>query len=184
MKKIILGVVLISLFFSCSQSRKWTDKEREEVREVVRQHREKSAIKHLAKENYNNLEDCIVATVEEDFPDYNNYTEAQSQSDTLVSIMVMCTSDIVGPSYENMALLFPYDQLQLAGILPANLTPNQLNTYYACLSSKIQGNFDSVYAFMYGILNDAAAGQLVSAMMQQCAVELAAQLGTQDQMVF
>ena len=43
MKKIILALSAIALVVSCSQSRKWTDKERDEVRKVVRDRHDRSA---------------------------------------------------------------------------------------------------------------------------------------------
>ncbi len=52
MKKIILALSAIALVVSCSQSRKWTDKERDEVRKVVRDRHDRSAIRHMEAKNY------------------------------------------------------------------------------------------------------------------------------------
>ena len=65
MKKIILALSAIALVVSCSQSRKWTDKERDEVRKVVRDRHDRSAIRHMEAKNYTNLEECVVTTIEE-----------------------------------------------------------------------------------------------------------------------
>ena len=69
MKKIILALSAIALVVSCSQSRKWTDKERDEVRKVVRDRHDRSAIRHMEAKNYTNLEECVVTTIEETYPD-------------------------------------------------------------------------------------------------------------------
>ena len=73
MKKIILALSAIALVVSCSQSRKWTDKERDEVRKVVRDRHDRSAIRHMEAKNYTNLEECVVTTIEETYPDYNRF---------------------------------------------------------------------------------------------------------------
>ena len=43
MKKIITLLAVVAFVVSCSQSRKWTDKEREEVRKTLRDYRDRSA---------------------------------------------------------------------------------------------------------------------------------------------
>ena len=119
MKKIILALSAIALVVSCSQSRKWTDKERDEVRKVVRDRHDRSAIRHMEAKNYTNLEECVVTTIEETYPDYNRFDKLTGKTDTVDAVIVDCLGFTIGPNYENLPLLFPYDQLQQAGILPA-----------------------------------------------------------------
>lgn len=118
MKKIILALSAIALVVSCSQSRKWTDKERDEVRKVVRDRHDRSAIRHMEAKNYTNLEECVVTTIEETYPDYNRFDKLTGKTDTVDAVIVDCLGFTIGPNYENLPLLFPYDQLQQAGILP------------------------------------------------------------------
>ena len=75
MRKIIFILAAMAVVASCSQSRKWTDKEREEVRELVRNHRDRVAIRHMEESNYQNLEQCVLTTIEETYPDYNQYNK-------------------------------------------------------------------------------------------------------------
>ena len=112
MKKIILALSAIALVVSCSQSRKWTDKERDEVRKVVRDRHDRSAIRHMEAKNYTNLEECVVTTIEETYPDYNRFDKLTGKTDTVDAVIVDCLGLTIGPNYENLPLLFPYDQLQ------------------------------------------------------------------------
>ena len=138
MKKIILALSAIALVVSCSQSRKWTDKERDEVRKVVRDRHDRSAIRHMEAKNYTNLEECVVTTIEETYPDYNRFDKLTGKTDTVDAVIVDCLGFTIGPNYENLPLLFPYDQLQQAGILPAGLSNDQVKSFYGCLTGKIK----------------------------------------------
>ena len=90
MKKIILALSAIALVVSCSQSRKWTDKERDEVRKVVRDRHDRSAIRHMEAKNYTNLEECVVTTIEETYPDYNRFDKLTGKTDTVDAVIVDC----------------------------------------------------------------------------------------------
>ena len=52
MKKIILLLSAAALVVSCSHSRKWTDSDRDSIRKIVRDHRDRSAIRHMEAANY------------------------------------------------------------------------------------------------------------------------------------
>ena len=130
MKKIILALSAIALVVSCSQSRKWTDKERDEVRKVVRDRHDRSAIRHMEARIYTNLEECVVTTIEETYPDYNRFDKLTGKTDTVDAVIVDCLGFTIGPDYENLPLLFPYDQLQQAGVLPAGLSNDQVKSFY------------------------------------------------------
>lgn len=123
MKKIVLALSAILVLVSCAQTKQWTDKERTEVKEVVRAHKEKTMLKHMEDNNFANIENCVVTTVEGTYPDYNKYDKLTGKTDTLTSVMINCTTEMLGANYENLPLVFPYPQLQSIGILPADLTP-------------------------------------------------------------
>ena len=90
MKKIITLLAVVAFVVSCSQSRKWTDKEREEVRKTLRDYRDRSAIRHMEAANYGNLEQCVLTTIEGTYPDYNKYDQLTAKEDTLNAAMVSC----------------------------------------------------------------------------------------------
>lgn len=118
MKKIVLALSAILVLVSCAQTKQWTDKERTEVKEVVRAHKEKTMLKHMEDNNFANIENCVVTTVEGTYPDYNKYDKLTGKTDTLTSVMINCTTEMLGANYENLPLVFPYPQLQSIGILP------------------------------------------------------------------
>ena len=107
MKKIITLLAVVAFVVSCSQSRKWTDKEREEVRKTLRDYRDRSAIRHMEAANYSNLEQCVLTTIEGTYPDYNKYDQLTAKEDTLNAAMVSCVGFSIGDNFENLPLLFP-----------------------------------------------------------------------------
>ena len=138
MKKIVLALSAILVLVSCAQTKQWTDKERTEVKEVVRAHKEKTMLKHMEDNNFANIENCVVTTVEGTYPDYNKYDKLTGKTDTLTSVMINCTTEMLGANYENLPLVFPYPQLQSIGILPADLTPDQISAFYTCFTGKVK----------------------------------------------
>ena len=169
MKKIILALSAIALVVSCSQSRKWTDKERDEVRKVVRDRHDRSAIRHMEAKNYTNLEECVVTTIEETYPDYNRFDKLTGKTDTVDAVIVDCLGFTIGPNYENLPLLFPYDQLQQAGILPAGLSNDQVKSFYGCLTSKIKELYRTPDLFTIALFDEPGVPTEVADAMQQCA---------------
>ena len=150
MKKIVLALSAILVLVSCAQTKQWTDKERTEVKEVVRAHKEKTMLKHMEDNNFANIENCVVTTVEGTYPDYNKYDKLTGKTDTLTSVMINCTTEMLGANYENLPLVFPYPQLQSIGILPADLTAT----------------------FAQDMCVDPGTTDIIIVMLQQCAQEL------------
>ena len=169
MKKIILFVSALVLVASCSQSRRWTDKEREKIRETVRDYRDRSAIRAMEAANYENLEECVVTTLEETYPDYNQYDKLTGQTDTLEGVMVSCLGVTLGPNFENLPVLFPAAQLQQAGILPAGATDAQVQSFYACLITKVKEIYGTPGQFTAALFDEAGDPAALAQAMQACA---------------
>ena len=172
MKKIITLLAVVAFVVSCSQSRKWTDKEREEVRKTLRDYRDRSAIRHMEAANYGNLEQCVLTTIEGTYPDYNKYDKLTGKTDTLTSVMINCTTEMLGANYENLPLVFPYPQLQSIGILPADLTPDQISAFYTCFTGKVKEAYPQPATFAQDMCVDPGTTDIIIVMLQQCAQEL------------
>lgn len=138
MKKIVLALSAILVLVSCAQTKQWTDKERTEVKEVVRAHKEKTMLKHMEDNNFANIENCVVTTVEGTYPDYNKYDKLTGKTDTLTSVMINCTTEMLGANYENLPLVFPYPQLQSIGIPAGDLTPDQIARFTHASAGKVK----------------------------------------------
>ena len=154
MKKIILALSAIALVVSCSQSRKWTDKERDEVRKVVRDRHDRSAIRHMEAKNYTNLEECVVTTIEETYPDYNRFDKLTGKTDTVDAVIVDCLGFTIGPNY---------------GILPAGLSNDQVKSFYGCLTGKIKELYRTPDLFTIALFDEPGVPTEVADAMQQCA---------------
>ena len=168
MRKIIFILAAMAVVASCSQSRKWTDKEREEVRELVRNHRDRVAIRHMEESNYQNLEQCVLTTIEETYPDYNQYNKLTGKTDTLNAVILSCLDYTIGPNFENLPLLFPVGQLQQAGVLPDSVTDAQAAAFYGCLAGKIKTIYGTPGNFTSALFNDMDVPMELSGAMQAC----------------
>lgn len=174
MKKIITLLAVVAFVVSCSQSRKWTDKEREDVRKTLRDYRDRSAIRHMEAANYGNLEQCVLTTIEGTYPDYNKYDQLPAKEDTLNAAMVSCVGFSIGDNFENLPLLFPPTQLQQAGILPAGLTEEQIQAFYTCLAAKVKELYVTPQQFTVALFVQPGVPTELADAMQQCAVSVAA----------
>ena len=172
MKKIILLLSAAALVVSCSQSRRWTDQERDQIRKIVRDHRDRSAIRHMEAANYQNLEECVVSTIVETYPDYNRYDRLTGKTDTLDAVIVSCLGFTIGPNYENLPLLFPASQLQQAGILPVGMTDEQIAAFYACLTGKVQNLYKTPRLFTIALFDEPGVPTELADAMQQCAASV------------
>lgn len=168
MKKIILLLSAAALVVSCSHSRKWTDSDRDSIRKIVRDHRDRSAIRHMEAANYQNLEQCVVTTIEGTYPDYNRYDRLTGKTDTLDAVIVSCLGFTIGPNYENLPLLFPASQLQRADILPAGMTDAQIDAFYACLTGKVKNLYRTPELFTIALFDEPGVPAVLSDAMQQC----------------
>ena len=171
MKKIITLLAVVAFVVSCSQSRKWTDKEREEVRKTLRDYRDRSAIRHMEAANYGNLEQCVLTTIEGTYPDYNKLT---AKEDTLNAAMVSCVGFSIGDNFENLPLLFPAAELQQAGILPAGATDEQIQAFYTCLAGKVKELYVTPQQFTVALFVQPGVPTELADAMQQCAASVAA----------
>lgn len=172
MKKIVLALSAILVLVSCAQTKQWTDKERTEVKEVVRAHKEKTMLKHMEDNNFANIENCVVTSVEGTYPDYNKYDKLTGKTDTLTSVMINCTTEMLGANYEHLPLVFPYPQLQSIGILPADLTPDQISAFYTCFTGKVKEAYPQPATFAQDMCVDPGTTDIIIVMLQQCAQEL------------
>ena len=164
MKKIITLLAVVAFVVSCSQSRKWTDKEREEVRKTLRDYRDRSAIRHMEAANYGNLEQCVLTTIEGTYPDYNKYDQLTAKEDTLNAAMVSCVGFSIGDNFENLPLLFPAAELQQAGI----------QAFYTCLAGKVKELYVTPQQFTVALFVQPGVPTELADAMQQCAASVAA----------
>ena len=174
MKKTLFLILPLAVFMiACGGSHKWTDSQRDEVRSQVREHRTKTFLKQLHEGVYVPFEDCVVSTIEEIYPDYNEYADSPAQQDTLVSVMIECGSGIVGEKFENLSQLLPYQALQQAGVLPANMNTEMQKSFYSCLTPKVAEAFVSPQVLVNKIMMaDSASIQLLDTLINQCKGQL------------
>ena len=85
------------------------------------------------------------------------------------AVIVDCLGFTIGPNYENLPLLFPYDQLQQAGILPAGLSNDQVKSFYGCLTGKIKELYRTPDLFTIALFDEPGVPTEVADAMQQCA---------------
>lgn len=180
MKKLMLAALIVVVLASCSTARKWTDKERTELRTELRNYKEKSFLRHMQEKEYTNVEDCVVATIEETFPDYNQYMQLSGKTDTLILSTVECVDNVLGANYANLPLLFPYAQLQTMGVLPSPMSMEQVGMFYLCLTAKLQAVYPSSGTFLLALMNDPAASESLALMIQECGLAITLEWNAQN----
>lgn len=173
MKKIILAVSVILVMASCGQNGKpWTEKEREDVRTIVRNHKERTFLRQMEQKDYAVIENCAVGTVEQAYPVVNAFAELTGQVDTVLNVITVCTSDLVGPSFENLSKIFPASKLVEAGVLPKDFTAEQTAAFYQCVASKLKSVYPNTLLFVDDMLKSQSAAGNAIMMMKDCVASM------------
>lgn len=167
MRKFILILSALALVISCGQTRKWSDTDRESVRKMIREYRDQSAIRYMEDANYQVLEDSVMTAVELKYPDFRAFGSLPSQNDTLKTVVIDGMGYTIGPDFERLPLLFPYEQMVSEGILPADLTEAQVNQFYTVFTEKVKELYNTPYMFTVAILQEPGVpAQLATAMQE------------------
>ena len=70
------------------------------------------------------------------------------------------------------ALKFLGALLQSIGILPADLTPDQISAFYTCFTGKVKEAYPQPATFAQDMCVDPGTTDIIIVMLQQCAQEL------------
>lgn len=180
-KKILILLLLVSSFGACNKVKQWTDQQRKSVSESLTGLRNHFFLSNMTDDEYTVFCESVTTNLENKYPDYAAFSSMPAMDDSVSEVVIETIGEGLNANYKNMRFIFPYAALVMNGILPERLTKEQLDAYYSCLASKINANFPDKKAFLNAIANGVANSPQVMGYLQECAVQLGAEMATQMQ---
>ena len=92
----------------CSQERRWSDKEREELRRELRAYRDMIYLENLAEAEYNTFSGDVIEAIEIDYPVYTTFIELPGRGDTVEVYVVSTIVEELNANPHNMRNIYPY----------------------------------------------------------------------------
>lgn len=175
MKKILLSLSLILVAMAatgCSQKAKWDHKQKQAMREGLRQYRDMIYLQDLTEPEFVIFTDSVTGNIEEVYPVYTTFIAMPNVDDTVEEFVITTIVEELDADAHNMRHIFPYRYLVSQGILPDRLTHEQQRNFYKCLAQKVNNNFSSTEQFLNAILADTTASAQIAKLQQACASEL------------
>jgi hypothetical protein len=175
MKRILLSLSLLALFCAtgCSQQARWNHKQKEAMREALRQYRDMVYLEDLTEPEFVIFTDGVATEIEEVYPVYTAFIEMPGVNDTVDMFVVTTIVDEINTDAHNMRHIYPYRELVSQGILPDRLTHSDQRNFYRCLAKKVNATFSATEQFMSAvIMADSASNAQITQMQQECAADL------------
>lgn len=176
MKKILLYVPLLAMFAAglagCSQQRQWNHDQRKAMRESLRSYRQMAYLDDLSDADFVVFTDQVAGTLENDYPDYADFTAMPGVTDTVDMVVITVIADELDADARNMRHIYPYNYLVAQGVLPAGLDHDQQKSFYSCLAEKVDNAFATTDQFINAVVNDTTDTSQIAQMQSQCANDL------------
>lgn len=175
MKKILLTLSILTLALasmSCSQQKKWNQKQKQQLRDALRQYREMIYLQDLTEPEFVIFTDDVATDIETAYPVYATFTQIPNVNDTVDMFVITTIVEELQEDAHNMRHLYPYRYLVSQGVLPDKLSHEQQRDFYKCFAQKVNSSFSSVNQFINAILADTSATSKITQMQQQCASDL------------
>ncbi|MBO7235024.1 MAG: hypothetical protein J6V05_00350 [Alistipes sp.] len=175
MKKILLFVTMaavVASMTSCSKQRRWSDREREELRRELRAYRDMVYLDNLAEAEFNAFSGDVVEAIEVDYPIYTTFIELPGRGDTVEVYVVSTIVEELNTNPHNMRNIYPYPYLIEEGILPAGLNHQAQRAFYECFANKVNQYYPSTQAFFNAVVGDSTSQSVLTDMQIQCAADL------------
>ena len=165
-------VAVAAVAGGCSQSKRWSDKDRRQVRDELRAYRDMVYLENLAEAEFQNFSDDVVEAIEIDYPVYTTFVELPGKGDTVEVYVVSTVVERLNADAHNMRNIYPYPWLVAEGILPSNLDRQAQRAFYECFARKVDNNFASVGDFFNAVMADTTSNSKIEQLQRQCASDL------------
>lgn len=165
-------VAVVAVAGGCSQSKRWSDKDRRQVRDELRAYRDMVYLENLAEAEFQNFSDDVVEAIEIDYPVYTTFVELPGKGDTVEVYVVSTVVERLNADAHNMRNIYPYPWLVAEGILPDGLDHQAQRAFYDCFARKVKSYYPSTAAFYNAVLNDAPSTSKLTDFQTQCAADL------------
>ena len=187
MKRTLLAIIAVATIVGvvgCSSGRRWSDKERAEVRRDVRAYRNMVYLDNLEEVEFDIFADDVTEAIEIDYPVYTTFVELPGRGDTVEVYVVQTIVSELQADAHNMRKLYPYKELVAEGVLPADLDRQAQRAFYQCFARRVDNTFPSTAAFFNAVLADTTQNSQIEQMQRQCASDLFDWVVEVDEIVF
>ena len=175
MKKILLSLSLILVAMAatgCSQKAKWDHKQKQAMREDLRQYRDMIYLQDLTDPEFMIFTDSVTGDIEAVYPIYTSFIEMDGAEDTVDMFVVGAIVEQLDADAHNMRKIYPYRTLVNEGILPPELDRQAQRAFYECFANQVNNTYPSTTAFVNAVLADTTSTSQIAQMQSQCAAGL------------
>ena len=175
MKKslLIFAIALgVGALVGCTHNNGWNEKNRKAVHDDLRNYRDMIYVEDLQEIEFEDFSGDVIDAIEIDYPLYTVYYELPARGDTLDVYVVSTIVERLDTDPHNLRHIFPYSWLVSEGILPSGLDGQAQRAFYDCLSRKVKRQYHTSNRFLYALMNDPTAANVVLQMQSDCAMEL------------
>jgi hypothetical protein len=175
MKKFLLSLSLFAMAMAtmgCSQQAKWNHKQKQAMRESLKEYRDMVYLEDLTDPEFVIFSDGVALEIEQAYPVYATLMALPGLNDTVEMFVVTEIVDQLDADAHNMRHIYPYRMLVSEGILPDKLTHEQQREFYRCFAQKVNNQYATVMQFVNAVLNDTTNDSQIAQFQQQCANDL------------
>lgn len=175
MKRFLFSLSMLALIVAaagCSQQARWNHKQKEAIRESLRQYRDMIYLEDLTDPEFIVFTEGVATDIENTYPVYATFIQMPGVNDTVDMFVITTIVDELNADAHNMRHLFPYRDLVSQGILPDRLSHEQQRQFYRCMAQKANAYYSSADQFFTAILNDTASTSSIAQIQSQCASDL------------
>ncbi len=175
MKKFLLSLSLFAMAMAtmgCSQQAKWNHKQKQAMRESLKEYRDMVYLEDLTDPEFVIFSDGVALEIEQAYPVYATLMALPGLNDTVEMFVVTEIVDQLDADAHNMRHIYPYRMLVAEGILPDKLTHEQQREFYRCFAQKVNNQYATVMQFVNAVLNDTTNDSQIAQFQQQCANDL------------
>lgn len=175
MKKFLLSFSLLALMVAmtgCSEQARWNHKQKQALRENLRQYRDMVYLEDLTEPEFVIFTDGVATDIEEVYPVYTTFIQMPGVNDTIDTFVVTTIVEELNADAHNMRHIYPYRYLVAQGILPDRLTHEEQRQFYQCLAQKVDNYYSSIEQFLNAIMADTTSSSQMAKFQKECAAEL------------
>ncbi len=166
-------IMALAMVVGCSKrDDRWSEQEREALRQEIAAYRDMVYLNNLANEEFDEFSYDVVDAVEVDYPVYTTFVELPGKGDTLQIYVVSTIVEELNADAHNMRYIYPYPMLVAEGVLPPGLNHRSQRAFYECLADKVDNYFATTSDFFDAILADTLPTSTIATMQRNCASSL------------
>lgn len=187
MKRTLLAIMVIASIVGivgCSGHKRWSEKQREELRRDVRAYRELPYLNNLEEVEFDIFSNDVTEAIEIDYPVYTTFIEMPGRGDTVEVYVIQTIVSELQADAHNMRKIYPYRELVKEGVLPKDLDRQSQRAFYECFARSVNNTFPSVGTFFNAVLADTTTNSTIRDLQRQCASDLFDWVVEVDEIVF